>query len=327
MKLAIIGHDLKFINEAIKRFEARSDIEIKIDLWEGHTIHQVGKSLEIVNWADVLFCEWGLGNVIWYQEHKKDHQVLIVRMHRFEMNTPFPERFDFTKIDKIIAISSYIFEEFHRVARIPREKMIVIQNGVDVDRFHLPKQYDADFRIGLLGYVPKLKRLDRALEIFEKLYEKDSRYTLSIKGKHPKEFPWVWNNQIEQDYYTSIFRKIEKSHYRNQVQFEEWGDSAEWLESIGFVLSVSDYESFHLAPVEGMASCAVPIVLNREGARTIFPDEYIFESLDQAAQYIADSRKGSRKELVEFVKENYCMDKMCSEILSLIDELQAELVH
>ena len=33
MKLAIIGHDLKFINEAIKRFEDRSDIEIKI-VWQ-----------------------------------------------------------------------------------------------------------------------------------------------------------------------------------------------------------------------------------------------------------------------------------------------------
>ncbi|PEL13540.1 glycosyltransferase [Bacillus sp. AFS017336] len=327
MKLAIIGHDLKFINDAIKRFEAREDIEIKIDLWEGHTIHQVTKSIEIVNWADVLFCEWGLGNVVWYQEHKKEHQVLIVRMHRFEMNTPFPEKFDFTKIDKVIAISSYIFEEFHRVAKIPRDKMVVIPNGVDVERFHLPKEYDANFRIGLLGYVPKLKRLDRALAIFEKLCEKDSRYSLSIKGKHPKEFSWVWNNQQEHDYYTNVFRKIDKSPYSNQIQFEEWGDSAEWLQSIGYVLSVSDYESFHLAPMEGMASRAVPIVLNREGARTIFPDEYIFETIDQAAEFIANSKKESGKKLVEFVKKHYCMDKMCSEILSLIDELQSKLVH
>jgi glycosyltransferase involved in cell wall biosynthesis len=327
MKLAIIGHDLKFINDAVKRFEARSDIELKIDLWEGHTIHQVGKSLEIVNWADVLFCEWGLGNVIWYQEHKKDHQVLIVRMHRFEMNTPFPEQFDFTKIDKIIAISSYIYEEFNRVAKIPRDKMIVIQNGVDVDKFNLPKQPDASYRIGLLGYVPKLKRLDRAFDLFEKLAETDQRYTLSIKGKHPKEFAWVWNNQHEHNYYTNLFRKIEKSPYKNQIQFEEWGDSAQWLQSIGYVLSVSDYESFHLAPVEGMASGSVPIVLSREGARMIFPDRYIFETLDQGADYILNHKEDTPQELVEFVKEHYCIDKMCSEILSLIDELQLKLVH
>src|SRR5699024_6356036 len=47
-------------------------------------------------------------------------------------------------------------------------------------------------------------------------------------------------------------------------------DIGSWMRGIGIVLSPSDEESFHLAPAEGMASGAVPIVWNRDGAEEIF---------------------------------------------------------
>ena len=45
-------------------------------------------------------------------------------------------------------------------------------------------------------------------------------------------------------------------------------DVAAWLRRVGFVLSTSDDESFHLAPAEGMASGAVPALLPWPGAET-----------------------------------------------------------
>lgn len=319
-KIAFIGHDLKFINHIIKFFQDNLNYETKIDQWDGHEIHDEAKSLEIIEWADILFCEWGLGNVIWYQKHKKENQKLIVRLHRFEMNTKYPSKFDYSKIDQIIAISPFIYEEFHRVAGIPREKMKVVFNAIDVNRFDKEKLKGSNFNIGMIGIVPKLKRLDRAIEIFGKLYEKDNRYHLYIKGMHPKEYGWVWNDREQREYYEKVFNKIENSHFVNNVHFEGWGDVAEWLQKIGYVLSVSDYESFHMAPIEGMASGSIPLVYQREGVNTIFPKEVIYKDFDDIVDFIIESNENSNyPSYKEFVSRNYSLETICSQIHELIN--------
>ncbi|MEH6938046.1 glycosyltransferase family 4 protein [Bacillus sp. JJ664] len=318
MKIAFIGHDLKFINDVIEFYKNSPGISVRLDIWEGHTIHDEEYSLEIVDWADVLFCEWGLGNVIWYQDHKKSHQKLIVRMHRFEMNTNFPNQFDYNKIDRIIAISPYVYEEFHRVAGIPREKMQVIYNGVLTEKFDKKKSFKSKYNIGIIGIVPKLKRLDRAIDILEKLYSMNKKYRLFIIGKHPKEFGWVWNNNTERAFYDELFLRIENAPYKKNVHFESWGDVSAWLKNIGYVLSVSDYESFHMAPIEGMASGAYPIVLRREGVNVIFPREYIFESIDESIQFITNNDFSEKQKLKDFVEMNYSLKKMCDEIMGII---------
>ncbi|MCA1064608.1 glycosyltransferase family 4 protein (plasmid) [Rossellomorea sp. AcN35-11] len=317
-KIAFIGRDLKFISHIIEAFKMTHDV--RIDQWEGPEHHDEVKSREIVEWADILFCEWGLGNVVWYQEHKKEHQKLFVRLHRYEMNTKYPALFDYKKIDKLIAISPYIFEEFHRVAKVPREKMTVIYNAVETARFKKPKNNDSQFNIGIIGIVPKLKRIDRALDIFEELHNKDSRYKLFIKGKHPKEFGWVWNNKEEREHYEEAFKRIDK--YKDSIFFEGWGDVSTWLQNIGFVLSVSDYESFHMAPIEGMTSNAYPVVLKREGVNTIFPQKYIHDSLEKAAEFIYAHQESPPENLSRFVENNYSLGKVCKGIENLFQDIE-----
>lgn len=316
-KIAFIGHDLKFVQHIITYLKDNFGYEVKIDEWTGHEIHDESKSLEIIDWADILFCEWGLGNVVWYQKNKKGHQKLFVRLHRFEMNTKYPRLFDYEKIDKLIAISPYIFEEFHRVAKIPREKMTVIFNAVDSERFNKPKVgVEVKYNLGIIGIVPKLKRLDRAVEILENLYKIDKRYKLFIKGKHPNEYGWVWNDPIQRAHYDAIFNKIDKAPYKNNIIFEGWGDVSEWLKKIGYVLSVSDYESFHMAPIEGMASGAYPVVLRREGVNTIFPGNYIFDNIADSVNFITSVKPPDNK-LYNFVYSSYDLQIICKNLTNL----------
>lgn len=314
-KVAIFGHDLKFITEIADYLKNSLEYEIKIDKWDGHERHDEAKSLEILKWADILFCEWGLGNVVWCQKHKKSHQKLYVRLHRFEMNTKYPTLFDYQQINQFIAISPYIFEEFHRVANVPREKMKVIFNAVNTERFAKVKIDKANFNLGIIGYVPMLKRLDRAIDIFEKLYEQNTEYNLFIKGHRPEEVKWVWKLPSQREYYESLFDRIQKSPYKDNIHFDGWGDVSVWLKNIGYVLSVSDYESFHLAPIEGMASGAVPVVLEREGTRCVFPEKYIFEDEVEAVNFISSSaNQPNVAKLKSFVEERYSLQKICSEI-------------
>ena len=62
---------------------------------------------------------------------------------------------------------------------------------------------------------------------------------------------------------------------------------AVWDRRIGFVLSTSDDESFHVAPVEGMASRAVPVVRHWPGAQTVYDARWICETPAEMAAAIA----------------------------------------
>ena len=122
--------------------------EIRKDEWNGHNAHDEQQSKECLEWAEIIVCEWGLGNAVWYSHHKLPHQKLIVRMHLQEVDTIYPQQFNIDNIDAFIAISPYIYEEFYRVFKFPREKTHMIYNVVDTTTLDKPKS-DADFHLGL----------------------------------------------------------------------------------------------------------------------------------------------------------------------------------
>jgi glycosyltransferase involved in cell wall biosynthesis len=284
--LVFAGHDLKFAELIIGYFQAHPDYEVRIDTWLDHSHHDEEHSASCIEWADIIFCEWGLGNAVWYSQNKKPHQTLIVRMHLQERETAFSTRINIEAIDRIIAISPYIYEEFNRLLPFPRELYTMIYNIMDTRSLRLEKSKECRYNLAIIGILPARKRLDRALNIFEKLFEKDHRYKLIIKGKMPDEVDWLVKREKEMAYFNSLFERIENSAFKENVIFEPHGDIPAFLQKIGFVLSTSEFESFHLGPMEGMASGAVPLILHWDGAETIYPDEYIFESEDEVVNYV-----------------------------------------
>ncbi|MCK7580984.1 MAG: hypothetical protein MZV65_38800 [Chromatiales bacterium] len=59
-RLLIAGHDLKFITPAESALSECFDI--RYDNWESHTGHNENKSKELLEWAEIIWCEWMLGN-------------------------------------------------------------------------------------------------------------------------------------------------------------------------------------------------------------------------------------------------------------------------
>ncbi|MFN2744487.1 glycosyltransferase family 4 protein [Bacillus sp. z60-18] len=328
-KLVIAGHDLKFAEDIISILEKSDNFSIKIDKWKGHNVHDEEYSRECLKWADIIFCEWGLGNAVWYSNHKLPQQKLIVRMHAQELKTVYPRQFRIENINKIIAISPYIYEEFYRVFKFPREKMLMIYNSIDTKVLNKTKK-DSDFNLGFIGMCPKLKRLDLAIDIFEKLWTLDNRYKLYIKGKHPQEYPWLWNNETERDFYETVFKRIREAEWRDSVIFDGFGnDVPEWLQKINFVLSTSDSESFHLAPGEGMASGAFPVILNWDGSNTIYSSEYIHQNVDECVKKIIEinsisDKNAMREKLVKYTEEYFDVKKIAAQWINVIENLYSE---
>lgn len=297
------GHDFKFLNWYIEHCEKSKKYNVLIDKWSGHNSHDYDKSMELLKQADIVFCEWGLGNAEFYSNNLLRGQQLYIRVHRQELTTNYLDNVNYDKVTKVIAISPHIFEEFNRVKKVPRDKMTIIPNMVDVDRFKLPKKPNTKYHIGILGVLPKLKRLDRAVNILEKLWEVDPRYKLFIKSKLPEDLPWMKNRPEELKYYDQIFKKIENAPWKNNVIFDKHGDDvAEWFSNVNFILSTSEIESFHLAPMEGMSSGTIPVIFNWPGAETLYPDRNIVRTEEEAVDFILKETKQRSTTAQEYEK-------------------------
>jgi glycosyltransferase involved in cell wall biosynthesis len=291
LKVVIAGHDLKFAKPLIDYFRLQPDLEVRVDHWAALGEHDEARSRELAEWADVIVCEWCLPNAIWYSRHKRRSARLLVRLHRFELESPYPGQVKIGNVERVICVSDYYARLTRQKTGWPADKIVTVPNALDVPQFDRPKLDGARFHLGMIGIVPaEHKRFDLALDVLEELRRDDDRYQLSVKsGSMPWELWWVWKHAEQRQYYFEAFRRVQRSPLlRGAVVFDDAGpDVPAWLRRIGFMLSTSDYESFHVAPAEGMASRAVPVIRHWPGAETIYDTRWIRESPAEMAASIA----------------------------------------
>ena len=297
-RVLVAGHDLKFFAQLQKKLEASGQFEFFIDHWKGHNTHDEAKSRALLAQADVIFCEWCLGNLKWYSHNKLPHQRLVARFHLQERDQPYVAEANWDKIDHISYVSEFIRREGQKAFGFPIEKTSVIPNLLDEGKFTPKKKTgDARYTLGIIGVAPARKRLDRALDLLEALLEVDNRYCLRVKGKHPLDYGWLLKREDELAYYRNVFERINSNpRLRHKVIFDPAGDDInDWFTMVGFILSPSDFESFHMAIGEGMLTGAMPIIWEWDGAAEIWGEKWITRTLGDAQKAVV--KGGPTKDL------------------------------
>ena len=315
----VAGHDLKFAQSTIDAL-ITDGYEVLLDQWESHTQHDEDHSMDLLSQADAVFCEWGLGNAVWYSHNVRPDQRLIVRVHSQELFRPYLKQIDTTSVDKFVFVGELIRDAAVISHGIPEKSTVVIPNPVDIKALELPKKPNAEFGIGFVGIVPQSKRLDRALDVLEALQKKDSRFHLRIKGKTPDDYPWMANRPEEMAFYEEQYDRIAKLNSLNlgSVIFDGFGpDMADWYRNVGFVLSVSDFESFHLTLADGAASGASSYSIAWPGADLIYPLEWLSASTSELTEALISSEVNA-EDARKFVKEHFAQDEVLERLVALI---------
>jgi glycosyltransferase involved in cell wall biosynthesis len=289
LRVVVAGHDLKFFTPLIDYLRLRPGIEIRVDKWASLGEHDAAKSNELADWADVVLCEWCVPNAVWYSRHKPKGTRLLVHLHRFELYSHYPSQVKIGNVERVVCVSDHYTRLTREHTGWPSEKVLTVPNPLDVLQLDRPKLDGARFHLGFISMVPSRKRLDLALDVLEELRRTDERYQLFVKSKMPWELWWVWKNPAEREHYQDALRRVQRSPLlRGAVVFDDAGpDVASWLRRVGFVLSTSDDESFHVSPAEGMASRAVPVIRHWPGADTIYDRRWIHSSPEEMAAFIA----------------------------------------
>jgi len=115
------GHNLHFIEGLIDRFSQDGHTVLR-DQWKGHTIHDEEASHSLLEQADIIICEWALGNSVWYSKHKKPNQRLFIRFHRQEIETDFPNQINWDAVEKMVFTAPYFLHKQPRTSQSPLEK-------------------------------------------------------------------------------------------------------------------------------------------------------------------------------------------------------------
>jgi len=287
-RVLLAGHDFKFIRP-LRAALAAAGAELIEDVWESHTEHDEAASRAALEQADVIHCEWCLGNAAWYSRNKRPDQRLVIRLYRVEVYSDYPAAVDMDNVDQVAFDSQHILEEAVERFGWDPAKLTVIPNGVDADRLGLPKHATARHTLAMVGYVPKRKRLDRALDILEQLRRQEPRFRLMLIGHPPSELGWVARDPEEVEFFRECYARIQTTdELRGAVTFQPFTeDVPAFLRHAGFILSMSESEGHQVALAEGTASGAVPVVFDRPGAVDQYPPAWIHRTARGAADAVA----------------------------------------
>jgi glycosyltransferase involved in cell wall biosynthesis len=269
LKVVVAGHDLKFFTPLLDYLRLQPGLEVRLDQWAALGKHDAEVSRELAGWADVVVCEWCGPNAVWYSRHKRRGSRLLVRLHRFELASPYPAQVKIGAVNQVVCVSRHYARLTREQTGWPEAKVVTVPNAIDVAQLDRPKLDGARFHLGLVGIVPSRKRLDLALDVLEELRRED--------------------DPAEREHYAAALRRVQRSPLlRGAVVFDDAGpDVPAWLRRVGFMLSTSDDESFHVAPAEGMASRAVPVLRHWPGAETIYDTRWIHPGPAEMAAAIA----------------------------------------
>lgn len=335
-RILFVGHDLKFLRIIYQHFTTHDNFSAKVVQYKGHSVvdHQLLVT-ELLQ-ADIIFCEWGLGNLTWLSRNKFPDQKIVVRIHLQEFSTDFLDRTDWSGVSRIILVGPTVFHRFINKFPDLKEKAELIYNVIDTKRFNLEKEGNARFHLGILGVLPKRKAPHQALRILFELKKRDNRYRLFIKGNKPQDLPWLLKRDDEVTYYTEFVDEIHRLELQDSITWDDFSsDVEEWFKKIGYILSPSEFESFHMSVAEGMASGAIPVIANWEGAGLIYPAKYVYNTLAEAVEMIHNHCLASFDAVeirhnIDYVDHHFGLTSVLSQydsLFNLIAKDQIELVH
>ena len=125
---------------------------------------------------------------------------MFVRYHAQELRTGHILETEFIPLDKLSFVSHHMnrFE-----TRLPTEvERIVVPNGIESLSLNVERKDPSG--IGIMGITPQSKGLHRALAMLDLLCKSSPSATLKIKGKLPREYPWMKRRVEENNWYEGL---------------------------------------------------------------------------------------------------------------------------
>ncbi len=245
---------LKEIVEALKS----TNLDVFVYKIRGLNYFRIFKFRKFVrkNQIDIFHAQFGFPTGFW-TSFVRVKKPFIVTIHRFEVinkKLRLFVKYVFKKANLIIAVSEYIKEEILKINKKSQNKIIVLPNSIDIDRYtKLPIRHlqpDKKITIGTLAIHSKRKGIDLLLRAIKIIEEKGQNVKLLIAGK---------GSQTEE--LIKLSRELELKDIEFLGRIEEL-EKANFYEKLDIFVLSSFSEGHPVTLLEAMCTGTCPIVSN-----------------------------------------------------------------
>ena len=279
------------------------------------SLNQIGREMED---ADICWFEWC--DEVLVHATKLDvakTKPIVCRLHRFEVFTDFPGKVEWERVDALMIVTDHLLEILR--VTVPgiedRVQITTVKNGVATEKIPFVHR-NVGFNLASVGYINMRKNPMMLLQIMEKLVRFDSKYKLYVAGKFQDPLLHIyWEHMV-----------IDMG-LKDHVQFDGWQeDIPSWLSDKQFLVSTSVHESFGYSIAEAMALGIKPIVHNFPYATRIWPEQILYNTVDEAVGMITSNVYGSQA-YRNFIEEHYSLVEQITRIRQVLSTLPKEKSH
>lgn len=289
--------------------------DIVVHLGENHEVRTCfstsGEELtEAIKWADTVWIEWAnelavkLTNELPLLEDRRT----ICRLHSYEAFAGYASAINWDRVDDLIFVAEHIkdqvLDQAPQVGRLTRTH--VVPNGINLERFPLTERTRGK-NLAFVGDINYKKGPMLLLHAFSELVRQDPEYRLAIAGR------------IQDQRYVLYFdQMLKEMGLQGHVKLDGWvKDVASWLEDKQYIVSTSLLEGHPVGLMEAMARGLKPVIHNFVGARQIYDDGFIWNSIPEFVQMILakDYDSGSYR---QFIKERFSLEKQLEHIDNIL---------
>ncbi|NUU95668.1 hypothetical protein XO10_05130 [Marinitoga sp. 1135] len=261
-----------------------------------------------IDWADIIWFEWANEVAIIGSNYPKTKfKPTILRLHGYEsLRLDFLNSINWNSIDEIIFVAKNVMNTaINNNPILKQKKTSLIPNGIPLEKYTFKKRKKG-FKLAFLGHFNYKKNPMLMIQILHKLVSIDKRYVMHWGGTIQDERIWRYINYI-----------LEDMNLSEHFIFDGWiEDTDKWLEDKDIFLSTSIHEGYGIAIMEAMAKGIKPVIHNFYIAKEFYPENIIFNTVDEAVNMIISDDYDSEK-YRKFI-EKYSLDKQIDEIKKII---------
>lgn len=267
--------------------------------------------VDAVRWADVVWLEWANELTIQLTNHPNllNTKSVICRLHSYEAFSGFVQNINWEKIDDLVFVADHIKDiVIQQVPGLPNRvnNIHIVPNGVNLDKFVFRDRTKGE-NLAYLGHINYKKGPMLLLHAFRELVQVDKKYRLFIGGNFQDARYELYFNQM-----------IKELGLELNIQMDGWiEDVGTWLEDKHYMVCSSVLEGHPVGVMEAMACGLKPVIHNFVGARNIYPEKYLWNTISEFSQKIVEGDYSSI-EYKNYIKRYYSLDRQLYSIENII---------
>lgn len=240
---------------------------------------------------DAVFVDWADKGAVLASLLTPPGTRLVIRFHGVDSLSLWQLLVDWGRVTDVVFVSQHLRRAVERVLgdRIAHVRTHVLPNKVDVGAFTHPSTDDAHRTLGMVGWAQRVKDPLWTLEVLARLRANDPRWRLRLIGK---DFERT-SRKAEADYAEAFRARVLEEDLAGAVEYVGFTEQLpRHVAGIGFAISSSLRESFHIGALEMVAGQAVPVFRDwpvyRDlgGTSDLFPNDWVVDSPREAAERV-----------------------------------------